>query len=92
MTVQGDKNIVQEWMENKKYSREDILPVMRNNRWRKMKQYTVSETSKPPLKRRQKDMRLSPIPRNVTALLTANELMAGACHTWCPRTQTCHSL
>jgi hypothetical protein len=78
MTVQDDKNIVQEWMENKKYSREDILAVVRNNKWRKMKQYAVAETSKSPLTRRQKDMLLSPIPRNVTALLTRNELLAGA--------------
>jgi hypothetical protein len=52
--------------------------VARNNKWRKIKQYTVAETSKPPLKRRQKDTLLSPIPRNLKALLTTNELMAGA--------------
>jgi hypothetical protein len=78
MTVQGDKDIVQEWMENKKYSREEILEVVRNYKWRKIKQYTVAETSKPPLTRRQKDTLLSPIPRDITALLTTNELMAGA--------------
>jgi hypothetical protein len=38
----------------------------------------VAETSKPPLTRRHKYMILSPIPRNITALLTTNELMAGA--------------
>jgi hypothetical protein len=78
MTVQGDKEIVQEWMENKKYSREDILAVVRNNKWIKMKQYTVAETYKLPLTRRQKDALLSHIPRSITALLTTNELMAGA--------------
>jgi hypothetical protein len=52
--------------------------VVRNNKWRKIKQYTVAETSKPPLTRRQKDTLLSTIPRNLTALLTTNELMAGA--------------
>jgi hypothetical protein len=35
MAVQGDKDIVQEWIENKKYSIEDILAVVRNNKWRK---------------------------------------------------------
>jgi hypothetical protein len=49
-----------------------------DNKWRKIKQYMVAETSKPPLTRRQKDTILSPIPRNITALLTTNELMAGA--------------
>jgi hypothetical protein len=78
ITVQGDKDIVQEWMENKKYSREDILAVVRNNEWRKMKQYMFAETSKPPLTRRQKDMLLYPIPRNLSALLITNELMAGS--------------
>jgi hypothetical protein len=52
--------------------------VARNNKWRKIKQYTVAETSKLPLTRRQKGTLLSPIPRNLTALLTTNELMAGA--------------
>jgi hypothetical protein len=61
MTVQGEKDIVQEWMENKTYSREDILEVVRNNKWRKIKQYTVAETLKPPLTRRQRDTLLSPI-------------------------------
>jgi hypothetical protein len=52
--------------------------VVRNNKWRKIKQYTVAETSKPPLRRRQKDTLMSPIPRILTALLTTNELTAGA--------------
>jgi hypothetical protein len=78
MTDQGDREIVQEWMENNKYSREDILAVARNNKWRKMKQYTVAETSKPPLTRIQKDMILSLISKNLTALLSTDELMAVA--------------
>jgi hypothetical protein len=78
MTDLSEREMVQEWMENKKYSREKMLAVVRNNKWRKIKQYTVAETSKPPLTRRQKDTLLSPIPRNLTALLTINELMAGA--------------
>jgi hypothetical protein len=78
MTDLSEREMVQEWMENKKYSRDEILAVARNNRWRKIKQYTVDENSKPPLTRRQKDTLLSPIPRNLTALLTTNELMAGA--------------
>jgi hypothetical protein len=52
--------------------------VVRNNKWRKIKQYTVAETLKSPLTRRQKDTPLCPIPRNITALLTTNELMTGA--------------
>jgi hypothetical protein len=52
--------------------------VVRNNKWRKRKQYTVPETSKPPLTRKQKDTLLSLILRNLTALLSTNELMAGA--------------
>jgi hypothetical protein len=78
MTDLTEREIVQEWMENKKYSREEILAVVRNNRWRKIKQYTVAETSKPPLTIRHKDTQLSPIARNVMALLTTNELMAGS--------------
>jgi hypothetical protein len=78
MTDLSEREIVQEWMENNKYLREEILAVERNKRWRKIKQYTVAETSKPPLTRRQKDTLLSPILRNLTALLTSNELMAGA--------------
>jgi hypothetical protein len=62
----------------KNYSREDILAVVRNNKWIKMKQYTVAETSKPPLTRRQKNTILSPITRCLTAFLTTNELIAGA--------------
>jgi hypothetical protein len=77
MTDTSEREMVQEWMENKKYSREEILAVVRNNKWRKIKQCTVDETSKPPLTRRHKDTLLSPIPRNLTALLTTNELMAG---------------
>jgi hypothetical protein len=74
----SEREIVQEWMENKQYSREEIIAVVRNNKWRKIKQYTVAETLKPPLTRRQKDTILSPVPRILTALLTTNELMAGA--------------
>jgi hypothetical protein len=95
MTDLTERRMVQEWMETKKYSRDEILAVVRNNRRRKIKQYTVAENSKPPLTRRQNDILLSPIPRNLTTLLTTNELMAGAqvefYHTWCPQTQTCHS-
>jgi hypothetical protein len=76
MTDLSEREMVQEWMENNKYSQEEILAVVRNNRWRKIKQYTVAETLKPPLTRRQNNTLLSPIPRNVTALLTTNELMA----------------
>jgi hypothetical protein len=77
MIDQGDMEIVQKWMENKKYSREDLLAVVRNNTSRQRKQYTVPETSKPLLTRKQKDTLLSPIPRNLTALLSTNELMTG---------------
>jgi hypothetical protein len=78
MTDLSEREMVQEWMENKKYSREEIFALVRNNKWRKIKQYTVAETSKPPLTRRHKYTLLSPIPRNLTALLNTNELMAGA--------------
>jgi hypothetical protein len=64
MTDLSEREMVQEWMENKKYSREKILAVVRNNKGRKIKQYKVAETSKPPLTRRQKYTPLSPIPRN----------------------------
>jgi hypothetical protein len=65
-------------MENNKYSREEIFAVVRNNKGRQIKQYTVAETSRSPLTRRQKDTIFSPIPRNLMAILTTNELMAGA--------------
>jgi hypothetical protein len=78
MTDLSEREMVQEWMENKKKSREEIIAVVRNNKWRKIKQYKVAETSKPPLTRIHKDTLLSPIPRNLTALLTTNELMEGA--------------
>jgi hypothetical protein len=63
----SEREMVQEWTENKRYSRGEILAVV-----------TVAETSKPTLTRSQIDTLLSPIPRNLTALLTTNELMAGA--------------
>jgi hypothetical protein len=78
MTDLSEREIVQEWMENKTYSLEDLLSVVRNNKCRQRKQYTVPETSKLPLTRKQKYTLLSPIPRNTTALLNTNELMAGA--------------
>jgi hypothetical protein len=37
MTDPSEREMVQEWMENKKYSREEILAVVRNNKWRKIK-------------------------------------------------------
>jgi hypothetical protein len=43
MTDLSEREMVQEWMENKEYSREEILAVVRNNKWRKIKQYTVAE-------------------------------------------------
>jgi hypothetical protein len=52
--------------------------VLRNTKWRKRKQYTFPETSKPPLTRKQKDKLLYPIPRNLTAPLSTNALMEGA--------------
>jgi hypothetical protein len=78
MTDLSEREMVQDWMENKTYSQEELLVVVRNKQWIKIKQYTVAETLKPPLIRRQKDTILSPIPRNITALLTTNEMMAGA--------------
>jgi hypothetical protein len=77
-----EREMVQEWMKNKKYSREEILAVVRNNKWRKIKQYTVAETSTPPLTKRQKETLLYPIPINLMALLTTNELVAGAQDMW----------
>jgi ketol-acid reductoisomerase len=61
MTDLSEREMVHKWMENQKYSREEILAVVRNNKWRQIKQYTVAETSKLPLTRRQKDTLLSPI-------------------------------
>jgi hypothetical protein len=52
MTDLSERDMVQDWMEKKNYAREEILAVVRNNKWRKIKQYTVAETSKPPLTRR----------------------------------------
>jgi hypothetical protein len=65
-------------MENKKYSQEDLLAVVRNDKWRQRKKYTVPETVKPPLTRKQKDTLLFQIPRNAVALFSTDELMAGA--------------
>jgi hypothetical protein len=78
MTDLSEREMLQEWMEDKRYSREDLLAVMRNNKWIQRKQYTVPETSKQPLTRKQKDTLLSPIPRNLMVLLNTSELMAGA--------------
>jgi hypothetical protein len=77
MTDPGDRGMVQEWLENKRYSRKELLTVARNNKWRKRKQYMVPETSKLPLTRKQKYTLLSLIPRTLTALLRPGELMAG---------------
>jgi hypothetical protein len=57
---------------------EASLAVVRYIKSIQRKQYTVPETSKPPLTRKQKDTLLFLIPRNLTALLSTNELMAGA--------------
>jgi hypothetical protein len=38
MTDLGDREIVHEWMENRKYSPEDLLVVVRNNTWRQRRQ------------------------------------------------------
>jgi hypothetical protein len=71
MTVLGDREIMQEWMENKKYSQEDLLAAVRNDKWRQRTQFnTVPETSKLPLTRKHKDTILSLIPRTLTALLS----------------------
>jgi hypothetical protein len=35
MTDLTEREMVQEWMENKKYSRDESIAVVRNNRWRK---------------------------------------------------------
>jgi hypothetical protein len=72
----GDREIVQEWTENKKYSRKELLTVVGNNKWRQRKQHTVPKTSKLMLTRKQKDTLLYLIPR--TLLLSTDELMAGA--------------
>jgi hypothetical protein len=63
ITDLGERGMVQEWLENKRYSRKELL--------------TVRETSKLPLSRKQKDTLLSPIPRTLTSLLLPGELMAG---------------
>jgi hypothetical protein len=78
MTDLSEREMVQEWMENKRYSREDLLEVVRNNKWIHRKKYTVPETSKIPLTRKHKRTLLSPIQRNLTALLNTNTLMTGA--------------
>jgi hypothetical protein len=33
MTDLSEREMVQEWMENKKYSRDEILAVVRKNKW-----------------------------------------------------------
>jgi hypothetical protein len=77
MTDPDDKGMVMEWLENKRYSREELLAVVRNKKWRQQKQCTVPETSKLPLTRKQKDTLLSPIPRTLTTLLRPGELLVG---------------
>jgi hypothetical protein len=77
LTDPGDRGMVQEWLENKIYYREELLMVVGNNKWRQRKQYTVPETSKLPLTKKQKYTLLYPIPRTLTALLRPGELMAG---------------
>jgi hypothetical protein len=74
MTALSEREMVLEWMENKTYSQEEILAVVRNNKWRKIKQYTIAEILKPPLTRRQKDTIFSPIPRNLTALMAGAQI------------------
>jgi hypothetical protein len=54
------------------------LTVERNNKWIQSKQYTVPETSKLLLTRKQRDTILSPIPRSLAAFLNTNKLMTGA--------------
>jgi hypothetical protein len=47
----GDRETVQEWMENKKYSPEDLLIVARNNKWtidKKTEIHTIVSDSKNP--------------------------------------------
>jgi hypothetical protein len=61
------------------YSKEDLLTVARNNKWRQRKLFnTVPETSKLPLIRKQKYTLLSLIPRTLKAFWSTNELMVGA--------------
>jgi hypothetical protein len=55
MTDPGDRGIVQELLKNKRYSREELVTAVRNNTWRQRKQCMVTETSKLPLTRKQKD-------------------------------------
>jgi hypothetical protein len=77
MTYLGDRGMVQEWLENKRYSRGELLTAVRNNKWRQRKQYAVPETSKLALTRNHKDTLLYPIPRTLTELLSPGEVMAG---------------
>jgi hypothetical protein len=45
MTDLSERELMQKWMESKIYSREDLLAVVRNNKWRQRKQYTVPKTT-----------------------------------------------
>ena len=51
--------------------------MLRDDKWRVKRQYMVPDIKPLPLTRKQKDTLLSPIPRNITTLLTQNVLMSG---------------
>jgi hypothetical protein len=74
---ESEKLEIQQWMENEKYTRHQLLSVVRSQSWRQNKSFKLPKKTKNAYTQKQKNTLLSPIQSSLTSLLHPGISMRG---------------
>jgi hypothetical protein len=66
---ESGKMEIQQWMENEKYTRDQLLSVVRSQYWRQNKSFKLPQKTTIAYTQKQKNTLLSPIQSSLTSLL-----------------------
>jgi hypothetical protein len=74
---ESEKMEIQQWMENEKYTRDQLLSVVRSQSWRQNKSFKLPKTTTIAYTQKQKNTLLSPIQSSLSSLLHPGISMRG---------------
>jgi hypothetical protein len=74
---ESEKMEIQQWMENEKYTRDQLLSIVRSQSWRQNKSFKLPKKTTIAFTQKQKNTLLSPIQSSLTSLLHPGFSMRG---------------